>query len=390
MVPHVLAGAITVTGTHPTNGTRGTASGTLLAAGSLDLSVSLQATGTLRGRVLAPDGVTAVAGASVATGYGTATTGADGRFEFADAALGSYTLSATVAGRLRARATVTLDTNGQVVDRDLVLVGAAAVSGRVTDAGSQPVAGASISLYSLAAIYGGVFGATTDATGHYLIADVPLGAFNVTGSRGADRASASGTVATDGVGVTVDLTLLPSAVTLPIGLTDGNGFSWQVARDGTVSQGVMFKGPENGARLAVVRDAVATAFAGPACTPTCTAATEEGQREIVLPEAAVAGLEVTRKVYVRQGRLLRAPARRGQEPRPRPGHDRPELHLASRGIVAPGHVLGRCGLRRRRPLDHASTMATPPTPTRPRSAPTAASGRSASSPRARAASRLRP
>ena len=109
VVPKVLAGAITVTGTHPTNGTRGTASGTLLAAGSLDLSLSLQATGTIRGRVLAPDGVTPVAGASVADGYGTATTGADGRFEFADAALGSYTLSATVAGRLRARAAVALD-----------------------------------------------------------------------------------------------------------------------------------------------------------------------------------------------------------------------------------------------------------------------------------------
>ncbi len=248
--------------------------------------------------MLAPDGVTPVAGASVANGYGSATTGADGRFEFADAALGSYTLSATVAGRLRARATVTLDTNGQVVDRDLVLVGAAAVGGRVTDAGGQPVAGASISLYSLAAIYGGVFGATTDATGHYLIADVPLGAFTVTGSRGADRASASGTFATDGLGVTVDLTLLPSAVALPVSLSDGNGFGWQVARDGTVSQSMMFKGPENGARLAVVRNAVATAFAGPACTPTCTAATEEGQREIVLPETGVAGVEVTRKVYV--------------------------------------------------------------------------------------------
>jgi hypothetical protein len=63
VVPNVLAGNITATGVHPTNGTRGTATGVLAAAGSLDLDVSLQATGTIRGRVLAPDGFTPVSGA---------------------------------------------------------------------------------------------------------------------------------------------------------------------------------------------------------------------------------------------------------------------------------------------------------------------------------------
>jgi Carboxypeptidase regulatory-like domain len=297
-VPQVLAGSITATAVHPANGTRGTTTGTLAAAGQLDLAVALQATGTIRGHVLAPDGLSPVAGASVASGFATITSAADGLFEFDDAPLGSHTLQATVAGRLRARAAASLTTNGQVVEQDLVLVGAAPVRGRVTTEAGAPVSGAQISLHSLAAIYGGVFAATTDAVGNYEVLSVPLGAFDVSAAKAADRASASGSVTSDAVPVTVDLTLLPSVVNLPLSLVDGNGYQWQVARDGTLNHGATFKGPETSSRLTIVRGGVATTFAGPDCTPTCTAATEEGKREVVLPQGGVGGLEVTRKVYI--------------------------------------------------------------------------------------------
>jgi len=297
-VPQVLAGAITATAVHPANGTRGTATGTLVAAGQLDLGVALQATGTLRGRVLTPDGLSPVAGASVATGFATATTGADGGYEFTDAPLGTHSLSATVSGRLRARLFVTLTENGQVVDQDLVLVGASPVRGRVTTEAGALVSGAQISVHSLASIYGGVFGTTTDAGGNYKVPSVPLGAFEVSAAKAADRASASGAVTVDGEPVTVDLTLLPSVVNLPLNLIDGNGYQWQIARDGALSHGATFRAPETSSRLTIVRDGIATPFAGPDCIPTCTAATEEGKREVVLPQGALAGLEVTRKAYV--------------------------------------------------------------------------------------------
>ena len=298
LVANVLAGSISATAVHATNGTRGAATGTLAPAGQLDLSIALQATGTIRGRVLAPDGVTPVSGVLISGVGAPTTTAADGRFELAEVPLGSYALSATVAGRLRAQVAVALTANGQILDQDLTLVGAAPVRGRVTDAGGSPAAGAQISLHSLAATYGGFFGATTAVTGDYEVLAVPLGAFDVSAARGADRASAGGTVASDGALVTVDLTLLPSAVALPLSLTDANGFQWQIARDGTLNHSLMLIGPETGSRLTVIRAGVATSFAGPDCTPTCTAATEEGQREVVLPQSGVAGLEVTRKVYV--------------------------------------------------------------------------------------------
>jgi hypothetical protein len=137
VLPNVLAGNISATGVHATNGTRGTATGTLPAAGQLDLAVALQATGTIRGRVLTPDGALPVAGASVATGFATATTAADGRFEFNDARLGPYTLSATLAGRLRAQVSIALTSNGQIADQDLVLVGRPRCEAGSTDAAAS-------------------------------------------------------------------------------------------------------------------------------------------------------------------------------------------------------------------------------------------------------------
>jgi hypothetical protein len=294
---NVRAGTITATATHPTNGTRGTATDTLVAGGSLTLPLTLQATGAVHGFVLAPDQETAVEGAVVTLGTMLMTTGPEGEFTFAERPLGTYTLSAKVAGRLRARVTVAITTNGQTVEQNLVLVGAAAVGGRVTS-GTSGVADAQVSLHSQTATFGGVFTATSDANGDYSIPDVPIGAFDISAVRGTDRATATGAVVADGLSVTVDLPLQASAVTVPINLNDGNDYQWQVARDGTLDHGNMFLGAENIPRLTVVRDGAAAVFTGPTCASTCTVASEEGKREIVLPQSGIAGLDVTRKVYV--------------------------------------------------------------------------------------------
>ena len=123
--PDVLAGDITATVRLPPVGSPVDANGPLAAGGTLELPVTLDPVATLKGHVVRAGGGPAVSGAFVTIvelgRY--AITDAGGAFAFADVPLGSYTVEARVADRLRARVPgVVLDQNGETVDREIELI----------------------------------------------------------------------------------------------------------------------------------------------------------------------------------------------------------------------------------------------------------------------------
>lgn len=302
---NVLAGDLSITASLASNHTQGQATATLAAGQDLTLTVTLGDAGWIRGRVFAPDGTTPVADVEVRLWGATATSGADGSYEF-ELSLGSYNLSAYVAGRLRAQVpSLTLTTNNQVIERDLVLVGVGAVSGLVTNDQGVPAPGAAILVYSPTCPYCGYFSATAGSDGRYSVPDVPVGSFTISASQTPQghRADGSGVVSHDGETVTVDLQLLSSAVTLDYVITDANAMTWYAEPDGSLrgAQVTSWSGTSL-FRLRLVSSGTEHAFVGSGTL----AATEEDKREVVIRQAGLAGLDVTRKILVaRDGYFVR-------------------------------------------------------------------------------------
>lgn len=302
---NVLAGDLTITASLASNYTQGQTTAALAAGQDLARTVTLGAAGRIRGRVLAPDGTSPLAGVEVRRSGATATSGADGSYAF-ELPLGSYTLSAYVAGRLRAQSpALTLATNAQVIERDLVLVGVGTVSGLVTNDQGAPAPGAAILVYSSTCPYCGHFSATSASDGRYSVANVPVGNFTISASLAPQghRADASGVVTHDGETVTIDLQLLSSAVTLEYALTDANALTWYVKPDGSL-RGARVTGEIDTSllRLRLVSAGTEQAFVGSGNL----AATEDDKREVVIRQAGLAGLDVTRKILVaRDGYFVR-------------------------------------------------------------------------------------
>ena len=302
---NVLAGPVDVDARLSSDNTRGSATGAVPADGTDELDIQLESLGTIDGQVLAANGVDPVQDVMVQAGSRSTISDTNGRFALEGLNLGTYTLTARVDGRVRARvAGVEVTESSPLATRDLVLVSTSVVSGLVTDPAGDPAEGAAVRLHSKAPAFGGYFDATTDAQGVYAHAGVPVGDFTITATLGADRADASGSVPPTGEPVEVNLQLQASAVTIPATLEDGNTMSWSVKRSGAVSQGHHWNGATP--RLGVVRDGVPFEFTGPDCPATCTTASEEAKRELVLVQGDLAGLEATRKVFVaRDGYFLR-------------------------------------------------------------------------------------
>ncbi|HXG46421.1 MAG TPA: carboxypeptidase regulatory-like domain-containing protein, partial [Methylomirabilota bacterium] len=135
----VLAGGFLVTANHPLTTLSGSTNGSVAVGGEANVTVRLQAAGTVLGLVLAPDGATPVGGANVRllnSFFGfvqQVSSAADGSFRFDAVPLGTYQIEARDdANRLRARETnVRLQANGETASRNLVFVGLGTVAGRV-------------------------------------------------------------------------------------------------------------------------------------------------------------------------------------------------------------------------------------------------------------------
>ena len=285
------------------DGRSGQNGGALSAGATLPLLVTLQDLGAVDGTVRQAGGQAAAAGVRVvlldAFGSlkGAATTGEDGRFRFESVTPGTHRLEARVDGRLRAFANGVVVAVGTTATRDLELIRTGVVAG-VVRSGGAGVGGAELRLQSQSPV-GGELTATSAPDGTYAIAGVPVGRVRLSAVLGGQRADAEGELPPSGGTLPVDLDLLDAAVSLPVSLGDGNAVFWEVRSDGSLAHGSMFDSWGATPRLRV--DGVT--FANQSGNQ---AATEESRREIVLRQEDLAGLRVTRKIYVsRDGYFVR-------------------------------------------------------------------------------------
>lgn len=300
----VLAGSFGVSATDPLTLLGGSVTGSVAIGGSTSVLVSLQPAGTILGRILAPGGTLPAAGTAVRlTAFDflrQSTSGADGSFRFDAVPLGTYALEAVEAGRLRARETgITLAANGDVVTRNLTLVGLGTVTGQVLNPDGTVAPGVGVRVQSINSVVGGFFTATTGTDGRYGVGGVPVGGFVVTATSGQTRGETSGHIDQDGQQVTADVHLLNNAITLPVNLWDANNFFFNVQPNGSILDGTnsFFRGDfgtnQGGMLLDLVSGGTADRFEGASI-----GSTEEGGREIAVRQPGVAGLDVTRKVFV--------------------------------------------------------------------------------------------
>ena len=254
--------------------------------------------GSVSGSIYGPDGNLSTETVAVSMGGASATTNT-GAYVLRDVPFGTYYLEASVGGQLRARELVTLSATDPSLTHDVTLCGLGTVRGTVTGA-VPPGATVSLSYRVNDQLYGSLANVTTGASGSYSFDSiVPVGSFTVSARQGVNQAnSVSGSLQKHGDVATVNLTLQQSAVTLPTVLYDGNALWWEVQANGGLGHGYMFAWGEGSPHLTLVAGGTSYAFTGiPGSSPVAT--TEQDQREIVIPQdGTLAGLEVTRKVFV--------------------------------------------------------------------------------------------
>ncbi len=299
------------------------ATGTLAADQVLELTLRLEATGAIRGAVFLPDGVTPAGVVMIERrrhegGLITrVVTGEDGLFDLPGLRLGTYTLDVYaggsvdvygnyVRGQLRARARdLALSANGQIIVHDITLVGLGTVTGQVFMPGGIATApNMPVTLTSLAPEVGMTASMRTDGAGYYEFQRVPVGPFVVSSGDMTQQllGEGAGEVPADGATAREDIVLANNAITLPRYLYDANIAQYDIEPDGSIKYGArstFMQHPsydlKGGAFLELAAGGTTYAFSG-----TMVPVAEEFGREVVVGAQNVAGLNVTRKVYVPQ------------------------------------------------------------------------------------------
>ena len=308
----------------------GSASATLIANETKELPITMTsaAIGTIKGTVFRPDGVTPVgAGMPVRmppiTPLWTDTytlTNAEGKYEFPQVIAGTYNVDALnfispipngcPRDRIRGRASgVTLVTQDQIVTANIQLIGQGQVRGQITDAQGAGVAGIDIRLVNPDPVFGfnancnlsgTSYDTVTDAQGNYSYPDIPPGNFTLTAQNRLRtlRAEGASRVNFDGDIVTLDLTLISSAVTMPQTFYDANGFKFDITGTGAIAAGsnTVFASPApdtGGIRLEVISNSIAVPFLNG--DGTLGEISQNGQ-QVAVDELGPSGLTVTRKI----------------------------------------------------------------------------------------------
>jgi hypothetical protein len=289
LVQHVLAGTFEIEARAGT--LAGAASGTVAAGVVTPVTVVLEGTAGITGTVFLPDGINPASNGSVVIEGREYAIGSDGRYRIDGLRLREYVADVRDAqGRLRARASLTLTTIGQVRAQNFTWIALGTVNGRVINPDASSASSIVVSVRSTAPEFGGFFSAVTDAAGFYEIPNVPRGPFAVsTGdvNRGV-LGEGTGAIAVDDEVVTVDVLLVANAITLPVQLHDANNFAHAVQPGGAV---VAAQADE--AQLEVIVSGQLVPFAG---APFGTS--EQSGREIGTRQQNVAGLNLARKVFV--------------------------------------------------------------------------------------------
>jgi hypothetical protein len=305
---NVLAGNFFVTATDPVTQLSGSLSSVVAAGAANAVTVQLQPAGSVLGRVLNPDGITPLAGLTIqifGPVFRQVSSASDGSFRFDALPLGSYTLQAfDASGRLRARNSgISLASNGDVITSNLVFVGLGTVQGTVRNPDGSLANGVAITLRSSNSQVGGFLTATSNPDGTYTIGGVPVGSFTVTASVPAQQlvAETSGQIAGDGAVATVDIQLLNNAINLPANLSDASDFIFNIQSNGSIVDGTnsVYGGDFGTNRGGFVLDVIAGGTPN-RFTGNGFGTTEQNGREVVIRQDALAGLNVTRKIYLPQ------------------------------------------------------------------------------------------
>jgi plastocyanin len=306
--PRVLAGNFSVSAVDPSTQLSGSASGSVAVNATTNVSVQLQRYGAIAGVVRAANG-TPAAGVVVRTDGGPATrqttSGADGSYRIDFLPTGTYAINAVDAlGNVRARNIgVTIVTQGQQITSNLTLIGAGTVTGRVTNPNGSPASNINVSLTSQTVGFSAPFTTRTDASGDYSLAQVPLGPFTIVASTRIGEqdfsGQAAGQVATDGETVTVNIQLAVSLVPTTRTFYDASNYAYNLQPSGSLQDGTtsVFLGDgaanRGGLLLDIVSGGTAQRFAGQSL-----GSPQLGGRQIAIQQEGLAGLNVTRKVYV--------------------------------------------------------------------------------------------
>ncbi|MFO1432626.1 MAG: carboxypeptidase regulatory-like domain-containing protein [Candidatus Competibacteraceae bacterium] len=306
-IERVNEGPFTVTAHTGDLGATGSA---VLATAEMSLTLALAPTGTLTGTVFDPEGMP-LKGVQLylrmpsGKVIRTAVTGEDGLFHFTALPLLDYELDGYYQGLKRAKATaLKLTQPNQTLTQNLTLVGLGVVTGQATAPTGYDASSLAVTLQSQHPDFARTLSGRTDAAGYYLIENVPAGAFTVSTGDVAKQlyGESTGQVTMHGQTVTADIALTANVVTLPTTLYEGNGFDYAVQKDGALVGGKAYfwspqygGGFKGGAALELVAGGQTYAFdGGPVATQ------EDFGRELVVRQNDLAGLNVTRKVYVPQ------------------------------------------------------------------------------------------
>lgn len=288
---------------------RGRVTSTLLPGEQAEVTVFLEPAGTILGKVFRPDGTTPVPFMTVRLLLDpsrgvvqTVRTAADGsfRFDFVKVAQSPFALNAVDArGTVLARESgIALVEDGQVVERNLVLIPRGTVFGTVTNRDGSPAPGVSVTVSTSEPGFPSRY-AQTDVDGNYRAEEVAVGQISVSARdhvRNFDG-RATGQLTAEGEQVRIDVEISGEQVVAR--LYDANNYFYPVEfPNGRLIQGTLgvFEGDRrtnNGAFVLELgqggsfrRFEAEQSFTAP------------GGREVVLTGSDPTGLEVSRRVYV--------------------------------------------------------------------------------------------
>lgn len=301
---NIFAGSYSVTARSPSTGLYAYGSGNLAYNGTQTVTLTVQAYGSLAGVVYAPDGVTPVSGATVQLSSGaTATTGSNGAYQFANIVLGYYSMTVTdSAGYLRAKVnSIQLQTSGATVTQNVTLIGVATVSGLVSNPDGSPAEHYTLEVLSQNSLIGGTQYVTTGADGTYSVLEVPVGNFSVSviGLPSSLAGYGSSAITANAVNVTLNIQIISSSVTLPLTLTDADGYTFTIGTNGDYRNTGQLGGPNpfvdaNSLSFFIGNTGYPFGNSG----PPLTAIQSLNGQQIEISQQAVGGIAVTRKIYV--------------------------------------------------------------------------------------------
>ncbi|MBU4405527.1 MAG: carboxypeptidase regulatory-like domain-containing protein, partial [Acidobacteria bacterium] len=182
--------------------------------GHIDILLYPGQTGAVRGRVLANDGITAVGGTTVRLNrsgncFAQANTDSEGNFTFTDVPVGTFSLQAfnPQSGMLDSSIGGTVYA-GQTTEVTIILRGSGAIAGKVLSSAGTPCP--QVTVY----LNGTPFHTLTDASGEFLLSDVPVGTYSVMAVDTTNGLTASAQVQLFSEGQLVRTTLVfPNTVT---------------------------------------------------------------------------------------------------------------------------------------------------------------------------------